>query len=133
VGNLTIPILFFKPDNSLASECSKAFSQADILPSAMSLIGYNKPFFAFGQNYASNEPSAALAYLSSSYFLYEDSVASTFINSKINCIYNYRRDSLLYVNHVNSNPEASNKRNQRFKAFIQTYNNTLIHNLGYVK
>ncbi|MBK7818855.1 MAG: LTA synthase family protein [Sphingobacteriaceae bacterium] len=51
VGQFAIPVLFFKPDNSLKRSYSKVFQQSDILPSVLDMIGYNKPFFSFGKSY----------------------------------------------------------------------------------
>lgn len=62
VGYYSIPILFFKPDNSMQGEHGKVFSQIDILPSVMNAIGYNKPFFAFGESYLSGRPGNAFSY-----------------------------------------------------------------------
>ncbi len=51
VGNQSIPILFFKPDNSLAGKNKAVMNQMDILPSALNMMGYNKPFFALGRSF----------------------------------------------------------------------------------
>ncbi len=134
VGCLTIPILFFKPDGSLRGIHEKTISQADILPSAMSLMGYNKPFFAFGKNcFEKDAQGNAYFYINGSHFLCEDSMAYTCIDNKINCIYNYRRDSLLKNTLTNIDKKRDSMYTARFRAMIQLYNHTLIHNLGSLK
>ena len=133
VGYLTIPILIFKPDGSMAGEYNKAFSQTDILPSTLNLLGYNKPFFAFGESYASGKPGSTYSYISGQHFLYGDSIACSFVSAKINSLYNYKRDSVLNVNLVKQTPRVDSLYSERFKAFIQTYNATLLHNTGHLK
>lgn len=134
VGCLTIPILFFKPDGSLKGTHEGAFSQVDILPSAMSLLGYNKPFFAFGKNcFEENARGNAYFYINGTYFLCEDSMAYTCIENKINCTYNYRRDSLLKNTLTNIDTKRDSLYTARFRAMIQFYNHTLINNLSSLK
>src|SRR5690606_15775875 len=70
VGNLSIPILFFKPDNSLVGEYKFPFCQMDILPSTLNLLGYNKAFFAFGESFNSEKPHHCFYYASGNYYLY---------------------------------------------------------------
>lgn len=130
VGNLSIPILFFKPDNSLVQQNNRVFSQMDILPSAMSLLGYNKKFFAFGRSYNSQNKSASCFYQQGSHYLYGDSLVSIFNSGVLTTVYNYYRDSVLTQNLVSKNQKADSTNSALFKAFIQTYNNVLIHNLG---
>jgi phosphoglycerol transferase MdoB-like AlkP superfamily enzyme len=133
VGYFTIPILFFKPDNSLTGSTEKEFSQIDILPSTMHLLGYNKPFFAFGQSYLTKQQNNACVHINGTHYLYEDSMAYNFIGDKLDLVYNYKRDSTLNVNLLNRWPVADSTHLVKFKAFIQTYNTTLIENKGYYK
>ena len=133
VGYFTIPILFFKPDNSLKGSTEKVFSQIDILPSTMHLLGYNKPFFAFGQSYLSQQQNNACVHINGTHYLYEDSMAYNFIDDKLDLVYNYKRDSTLNINIRKRWPVADSLHLIKFKAFIQTYNTTLIENKGYYK
>jgi phosphoglycerol transferase MdoB-like AlkP superfamily enzyme len=130
VGCLTIPVLFFKPDNSLAGIHENAFSQMDILPSTLNLLGYNKPFFAFGQTYKIPQQHPAYFYINGVYYQYGDSMTCFFRDQKLTHVYNYRRDSLLKNNLIGSDPRSDSAALSRFRAFLQTYNHTLLHNSG---
>lgn len=133
VGNQGIPILFFKPDNSLAGKNNFVFSQMDILPSALNLLGYNKPFLSYGTSYLSLPRGNAYLYASSTHFMYTDSMLYCINLPKLSQVYNYRRDSTLTFHLLGKNPQKDSIDYLQFKAFIQTYNRNLIHNKGTVK
>jgi glucan phosphoethanolaminetransferase (alkaline phosphatase superfamily) len=133
VGNLTIPILFFKPDNSLIGTNNHVFSQIDILPSAMSYLGYNKPFFAYGEAFTENKNANDFFYQSGTHYLYSDSLVFCYNALQLNSVFNYKRDSNLYSNLLNKMPLLDSMSIQKCRAFMQTYNSGLIHNSGSLK
>ncbi len=133
VGNLTIPILFFKPNNSLSGMHEKVFSQIDILPSALHLLGYNKPFFAFGESYLTNKEMYPCFFNQGSHYFYQDTIMSFFNNATIAQVYNYRRDSAIYKNIINQYPHIDSINTHKFRTFLQAYHHTLINNSGKVK
>ncbi|MES2681057.1 MAG: LTA synthase family protein [Bacteroidota bacterium] len=133
VGNLTIPILFFDPKNSLAGQYNRAFSQMDILPSTLELLGYNKPFFSFGQSYLSQKKAASYYYSGGGYYFYNDSMMYCIINNKVHSAFNYKNDSSLTTNVANRDLKTDSLVFSQFKPFIQTYNHTLINNSGAFK
>ena len=133
VGNLTIPILFFQPGDALKGRHTQSFSQMDILPSALQLMGYQKPFFAFGQPYKSEVAHNNYCYASGNLFLNEDSMLYQFNRSNLVSVFNYSRDSVLAKNIRGQYPLLDSLIYARYKAFIQTYHHTLIHNTGVVK
>ena len=133
VGNQSIPILFFKPDNSITGIHKEVFSQMDILPSVLNLLGYNNYFFSFGESFTSKKYRNSYYYASGTHFLFGDSMLYCFNVPELIQVYNYRRDSVLTNNLVNKYTSLDSMALTHFKAFIQTYNNTLIHNKGRVK
>lgn len=133
VGNQSIPILFYKPDNSLIGEYPKNFSQIDILPSVMQQIGYNKPFFAFGKSYLSKAHDPSYYYGGGMCYCYTDSMLFSISENKLHTAINYQRDSTLSINLVFQYPETDSSIMRQYKAIIQTYNNTLIKNSGRLK
>ena len=50
LGNYAIPLAFYFPGNKCAKMSEQIAQQTDIMPSVLALIGYNKPFVAFGNN-----------------------------------------------------------------------------------
>ena len=133
IGNLAIPILFFKPDNSLTGQNSQVFSQIDILPSSLYLLGYQKPFFAFGESYNNKKIKLSYYYSNSNYYLISDSMAFQFNKDALLGVYNFKRDSSLQQNILNKHPDIEKRIISHYKAFLQTYNATLIHNSGLLK
>lgn len=133
VGNLTIPILFFKPDNSIAGTNPKVFSQMDILPSAMSILGYNQPFFAFGESFTSQKEGHACFFNQGSHYTFEDTMAFMFNDTQLIQVYNYHRDSALYQNVFKMFPDIEAINKKKHKVFLQTYHSTLMNNTGSIE
>jgi len=126
VGQFAIPVLFFKPDNSLKRMYRKVFQQSDILPSVLDIVGYNKPFFSFGKSYSDTLNRYAVYYTDSRHYFLNDSLAIDLINYNINNVVNYRRDSILEKGLITFSPFESEKR--YCQAYLQVYNKRLINN-----
>jgi phosphoglycerol transferase MdoB-like AlkP superfamily enzyme len=130
VGNLSIPILFYTPGDGLKGTVIRAFSQVDILPSVLDLLEYNKPFFAFGESFREKNYGNDYYFSGSTHYLPGDSTVYCFNVPDIRVAFNYRRDSTLANNIAGKYPALDSLNLMRFRAFIQTYNHTLIHNSG---
>lgn len=133
VGNQGIPILFFRPDHSLKGENKATFSQIDIVPSTLRLLGYNKPFFAYGQAFGESKLPGSYFYANSTYYLYNDSLVYFFNDNKMNCAFDYLHDSTLTTNVLHKYPPLDSAMEARFRAFLQTYHHALIHNTDSLK
>ncbi len=133
VGNQSIPVLFFKPDNSLKGINNKTFSQMDVLPTAMNLLGYNKPFYALGQPFTDTVSRKSYFYANSSHYVYNDSMVYSFSMPELRSALNYKRDSLIWDQQLNKHPQTDKKITEEFKVFLQAYNSMLINNSGSVK
>lgn len=127
VGNMTIPILFFRGDNSLKSQQTQVFSQMDILPTAMELLSYDAPFFSFGSSYS--DTTARYAYFASNgnYHVVNDSCYYVIQPPILLSKYNYKNDIDL-VNPIKSIDYKDSIAIKRFNGFIQKYNSTLLMN-----
>ncbi len=126
IGQFAIPVLFFKPDNSLKSTYRKVFQQSDILPSVLDIIGYNKAFFSFGKSYSDTLQRYAVYYTDSRHYFLNDSLAFDLINYQVDNAVNYRRDSLLEKGLITIYPFETEKR--YCQAYLQVYNKRLINN-----
>ena len=126
VGQYSIPVLFYKADNSLKGLYGYVFQQTDIMPSILDHLGYNKPFFSFGNSYKNKENRSAIYYSSSTHFMITDSLLFNYTNYELKTVYKYTADSTLSKNILTNAPYDNY--NTYFKAFIQTYNNCLINN-----
>jgi len=127
VGNMSIPILFYKSDNSLKHINYNTMSQIDILPSALQQLGYNKSFFSFGAPV--NDTLSRYVYFISNgnYHVLNDSNYYVIQPPKSLFKYNYINDTDL-VKPLGFETLKDKQTLNRFNAFIQTYNNTLLKN-----
>jgi phosphoglycerol transferase MdoB-like AlkP superfamily enzyme len=132
-GLKSIPILFYKSDNSLKGKYSNTFSQIDILPTALQIIGYNKPFYSLGKSSFNRNNNNCYYYENGSVYVVNDSMLYIYNKTKLNCVYNLKQDSFLHKNIIEKIDLKNNPTDIHFKAFIQTNNNTLLENNGIAK
>lgn len=128
VGQQCIPILFYSPSDSLKGEDNRSFSQIDILPSVMNYLGYNKPFFTFGQSYLQKKNNNCYYYVNGNHLMIADSLMLSFNNSSLQTIFNFKRDSSLHKNILGKHPELEKKLTKDFHAFLQTHNYSVRNN-----
>ena len=128
IGMYQIPILFFDPKKRITpSDESRIFSQVDIMPTLLDLIGFNQPFYSFGNSFF-NPKNWAVNYISGSYYFFKNDYVINFIDDKTVALYNYvydihaKKDSLSYYNDLVIELE------QQLKGIIQRYNHDLIYN-----
>ncbi len=131
VGHFSIPVLFYTPNNALKGNYKYVFQHTDIMPSILKQIGYNKPFFSFGKPYTDSLNRSVNYYSNGQHFLATDSSVFYFTNYKLNAVYNYKTDSLLHNNLIQST--NSQKYVLQFQAFTETYHNSIIKNACSIK
>jgi len=118
IGRYAIPIIIFSGDSSLQDRKDNIVQQIDIMPTTLELLGYNKPFFAFGKSMLSKE-SWALSYLQNNYsFITENGIL-------VNKGENY---SLYSDWNLTKKLEVKKEDLQKLKAIKQTYNQGMINN-----
>jgi len=129
IGQYEIPILFYQPGKSLRGVDSTTMQQIDILPTVLAMIGYDKPFFAFGKNALDkSQPHFAINYRNNMYQLFEGNHLLQFDGEKVRGYFNIRKDSLLQHDGSQS-PSADQQRMEEFiKAYLQCYEQSLIQN-----
>ena len=128
LGLYSIPIIFFTPDGSLVPQHDEAViaQQTDITPTLLHLLGYNKPYLAFGKDllgYDGDEvlQSWAFNYNAGIYQLVRaDGLLLQFDGTKTTAVYRFRTDPLLKENLVGKLPEQQ-EMELFLKALIQQY------------
>ena len=124
LGLYSIPIIFFAPDGSIAPAMRDDViaQQTDITPTLLHLLGYGKPYLAFGDDLLSVAPeqSWAFSYNAGIYQLVQGDLLLQFDGSKTTAVYRFKTDRLLKQNLVGSLPEQQ-PMEQRLKALIQQY------------
>ncbi len=127
VGNFQIPLLFYKANSSLKGTDTTFIQQIDILPTVLAHTHYDKPYFAFGNN-AFEKQGYCINMSSNLYQLYAGNNLLTFDGEKTTGFFNFKTDSLLIRNIPGQHKAEQELMEKKIKAFIQCYNNTIIHN-----
>ncbi len=130
MGAYSIPVIFYSPALDLHTGFTDTlFQQIDILPTVLDMLGYQKPFFAFGQSlYHTQQPRFVVNELTGSYQWYMDDFLLTANEMKPQALYDFRSDSLCKNNLIKDSTEVAGKMISRFHAFVQFYRSALIHN-----
>jgi phosphoglycerol transferase MdoB-like AlkP superfamily enzyme len=127
-GYYAVPVIFFKPDNSLAGHSTEIAAQVDIMPSVLGYLHYDKPYFAFGRDiFREDEEPIAFNY-NDAFNLYQGEYLLTFNGEKTIALYNFVQDKMLTQDLKDKRPEVIQRMEPKIKAIVQQYNNRLIEN-----
>jgi hypothetical protein len=123
----SIPIIFFKPDNSLAGFEQELAQQTDIMPSVLGYLHYNKPYVAFGRDvFREDTHPIAFNYKDNTYQIYSGDNLLVFDGTRSIGLYNFRNDRLMQKNIIGEHAQLVNEMENKIKAIIQQYNNRMI-------
>lgn len=128
-GAYSVPIFFFKPDNSLQSVAPEEsiIQQIDIMPSVLGYLHYDKPYIGFGRNvFDQTSMPFAFNYRDNVYNLYKDDYLLMFDGKRTVSLYNFKQDKMLKKNLKAEQPERVHELEQYIKAIIQQYNNRMV-------
>ena len=124
LGLYSIPIIFFAPDGSIAPAMrdDAIAQQTDITPTLLHLLGYSKPYLAFGDDLLSGDSSQTWAfnYNAGIYQFVKGDLLLQFDGAKATALYHFKTDPLLKQNLVGTLPEQQSMETQ-LKAIIQQY------------
>lgn len=130
-GHYAIPLVFYAPgDSTLRGTYTGIAQQIDILPSVIDYLGYDRPFFAFGNSiFRPVDRPAVVNYINSTYqYLSRDYLLTT-KDTMASGLYAYPADSACRDNIL-----AQNKALVRdsllpvLKAWIQAYRSAVVNN-----
>ncbi|MBL7834684.1 MAG: LTA synthase family protein [Cyclobacteriaceae bacterium] len=126
-GLFSVPIIFFKPDNSLAARSHAIAQQIDIMPSVLGYLKYDKPYVGFGNNvFDSTSTSFAFNYRDDIYNLYEGEFLLLFDGKRTVSLYNFVNDTMLQQDIKKANRAVAENMERKIKAIIQQYNNRMV-------
>lgn len=124
LGLYSIPIIFFTPDGSIkpAMRDDVIAQQTDITPTLLHLLGYERPYLAFGNDLLGVNPGQTWAfnYNAGIYQLIKGDLMLQFDGEKTTALYRYKTDRLLKDNLVGQLPQQQ-EMEQFVKALIQQY------------
>ena len=124
LGLYSIPIIFYAPDGTIepSHDTTAIAQQTDITPTLLHLLGYQKPYLAFGNDLLDNEREQTWAYSYNAgiYQLVKGDLLLQFDGTKTTAVYRYKTDKLLKHNLVGQLPDQQSLE-QFIKALIQQY------------
>ena len=122
LGLYSIPIIFYAPDGSIPAGVRDDViaQQTDITPTLLHLLGYGRPYLAFGDDLLSTEPYGAWAfnYNAGVYQFVKGDLMLQFDGNRTTAVYCFKTDPLLKENLVDRLPEQKAMETQ-LKAIIQ--------------
>ena len=123
------PIVFYAPgDPSLQGMRDDLAQQIDILPSILTYLGYDKPYFSFGTDLVGSKRNTPFTvnYLTGMYQYAKGSYFLQFDGHHTVGIYNYKKDHLLKNNLIKTAPKDTIKQMEfELKVIIQDYMNRM--------
>ncbi len=127
-GFYAVPILFFRPDNSLAAMDTTIAQQTDIMPSVLGYLHYKKPYVAFGRDVFREHERVPVAfnYHDNTYQIFEDRYVLAFDGTRAVGLYDFINDRLMTQNLLGDRPGRAAAMEEKIKAVVQQYNNRLI-------
>lgn len=124
LGVFAVPILFYTPDGSLKAEKRDdvIMQQIDIMPTLLGIMGYDKPYVAFGCDvlHTPVEETYLVNYNNGLYQFAKGDLFIQFDGTEHKSTYNYRQDPLLRHN-IKGNTTQEQQMLLQLKAMIQQY------------
>ena len=107
-------------------------AQVDIMPSVLGYLGYDKPYFAFGEDVLTRprEHRYIVNYNYPVHQIFSDSLLVQFDGQKVTAVYNFKQDRPLkhnLVDEMSQSPEVIDME-RYLKAYIQQYVSRMINN-----
>ncbi|PRD48405.1 LTA synthase family protein [Sphingobacterium haloxyli] len=129
-NSVAIPIVFYHPSNkNLRGVSDKLVQQIDIMPTVMNYLGYDKPYFSFGFDaFADNSSNFSVNNISGTYCFFQGDYFMTHNGEKPLSLFNLRVDRLEQEDVLAEEAQVADSLERNLKAFIQQYNNRMIHN-----
>ncbi|MBQ0056981.1 MAG: sulfatase-like hydrolase/transferase [Bacteroidales bacterium] len=132
LGRYRVPVIFYAPSMPELSgvDSTHIASQIDIMPTVLSLLGYDQPYIAFGRDALATDSTStmyAVNYLPTNdwYQYIEGDWMVQFDGRQIVHAYRYREDPLQQNDRCGQQPPIME---QRLKSIIQQYMHRMNHN-----
>lgn len=121
-GNSHIICLLYTPDDALKGADTRVTQQIDLMPTLLGLVGYNKPYFAFGRDVLreKDRPAIAVNRMGENYQAITDSLVLFFDGHKT--LSAYTRADTLQQHDISAHHTPALERLERdLKARLQQY------------
>lgn len=128
-NSFAIPIILYHPGGNLRGVSDRLVQQIDIMPTVLSYLNYQKPYFSFGTNALdSTQNNFLVNNIGSGYNFYMNDYFMNYDNDEVKSLYNLKKDPLLNNNLLGVQRSVQDSMVKSLRAFIQQYNNRMIHN-----
>jgi phosphoglycerol transferase MdoB-like AlkP superfamily enzyme len=128
-GLFSIPIIFHHPGSNLVGIDSTLMQQIDIFPTVMGLLKYDAPYFAFGSDrFQTGGKPFVINYVNGYYQFMEGDILILSDGKNLVAAYNFKLDPQYRDNLAEKGDSTINIHFQRFRAFLQQYNNRMVEN-----
>ncbi len=128
-GNFRVPIIFYCPGDTLTGKRKAVAQQADVFPSILGYLGYDKPVISFGQNLFNTPDSETwgATFQNGLYSYYQGDYLLMFDGENEIGLFSYQQDPTLKQNLKGSNPQTEQEMIKKLKALIQQYLEYMTH------
>ncbi len=128
-GLFSIPIIFHRPNSDLVGLDPTLMQQIDIFPTVLGYLKFDAPYFAFGNDrFKTSDHPFAINYINGYYQFMEDDYLLHSDGQTIITAYKYKEDPFYQNNLAERKDTALERHFQRFRAFLQQYNNRMVEN-----
>ena len=128
-GLFSVPIIFHHPNSSLVGMDSTLMQQIDIFPTVMGYLNYDEPYFAFGSDrFQEGGNPFVVNYVNGYYQFMEGDDLILSDGKNLVAAYNFKKDAQYRVNLAEKGDTVIDGHFQRFRAFLQQYNNRMVEN-----
>jgi len=128
LGFYKIPVIFFKPDNSLAAyDQQHIVQQIDIMPTVLGYLHYDQPYVAFGRDaFQDTAEPFSFNYKDNVYQLVEGDHLLQYDGNKSVGLFDFKADKMLKTNLIDQKLPVQDSLETKMKAILQQYNNRMI-------
>ena len=129
-GRYKVPVAFFEPSGSLKGRRDAIAQQADIMPTALGILGYDKPYIAFGQDLTATPDSCTYAvnFNNGTYQFFKGSYLLQFNGEITTALYDIENDPELRHNIKEDKAETVSSLERLLKGILQQYMARMIEN-----
>ncbi len=132
LNHFAVPIIFYTPGGQIKKEYNQTdiVQQADIMPSILGFLNYDKPYFSFGFDtfHRPSDKYIVVNYKNGFYQLLKDKYLLRFDGQKAVSMFDFKNDEKLSTNLLTTNKALADSLTLDVKAFIQQYNNRMLDN-----
>ena len=123
MGNLRIPILYYDPSGQLPRGRQRGISQQiDIMPTVLGLVGYDRPYIAFGKDLLATPPTDHWAFNWNSLpILVEGDYMMVYDGNQVKGLYNIKNDHFQEHNLAGKGLPEEKSMLRRTQAIMQSY------------